>query len=888
MKKEKQEKKIFTVLVVSIVILALVFGWMSRDFGGSNQYIDKNSKQSLSELMEQMERAYRNRLQTTYEQIDSIEKYMFADGNREAELENYQGYFDSMESDMVRDIVFVDDEGEYLCMHGTNGKLMMQDGLSILFGENNGITQYCNWKNGEEIFMIAKSVDPFQVNGTEYEAIAFLFQPQVINELFVTSAYDGMANIYVMSKDGEVAYASINNEPGEVTIKYNLLDSYDKQKIMKKADLQKVKADFENRSSGCITLERENESDYFSYRALKGTQYMIACEVDITIVQNVLADYQIMMLHIWMTVTFIIIAMLAALGISIVWIHNEKNKVAYERRNALQQAEAAEKLEEVNNTLEETVQFANTAKAEAERANEAKSVFLSNMSHDIRTPLNAIMGLSTLISRDAENPDCVREYARKLSYSGEHLLGLINDILDMSKIEAGKAKLNMTTTNIAELVEELDMIIRSQARQKQQEFVIHVHKLETEEVEADKLRLNQILLNILSNAVKYTRVGGQIVFDITEVPKRTGSFAQFCFRITDNGQGMSEDYLKNLFDPFSREIQSTVNPVSGTGLGMPIAKSLVEMMGGSIHVESKLGEGTTFEVILHFRKLKCRETVNWWKQQKIHRVLVIDDEAESCSYIEETLKALGLEVETANSGEQAVARAEKAMKAGKMSSWDVAIIDWKMPGIDGIATAERLHKLLGEQMMLLLFAYDCKEIEELASQAGIQGILSKPFFVTNFKRSIEHVRKEQQDAGNAKNSEPEKMSLKGMRFLLADDNDLNAEILEELLKMEGADCDRAVNGKEAVEMFASAKEGRYNIILMDIKMPVMNGYDATKEIRKLKKKEAAEIPIFAMTANAFAEDIRTSMEVGMDAHIAKPVDLELLEETIQSYMQAKA
>ena len=526
MKKEKQEKRFFTVLIVCIVVMALIFGWMSKDLGGSNQYIDKNSKQSLSELMEQMERAYRNRLEITYEQIDSIEKYMFGDGEREAELKDYQNYFDSMESDMVRDIVFVNDEGEYLCMRGLNGRIQMQDGLSELFGENKGIAQYCTWKDGEEIFIIAKSVDSFLVNGEEYEAIAFLFRPQIINDLFVTSAYNGQANIYVMDENGEVAYASINNEPGEVTINYNLFDSYHEQKIMNKKDYEKVKSDYAERSSGCITLERENESDYFSYRALKGTQYMIACEVDSTIVQNVLADYQIMMLHIWLTVTCIIIAMLAALGISILWIYNEKNKVAYARRNAMQQAEAAEKLEEVNTALEETVLFANTAKAEAERANEAKSVFLSNMSHDMRTPLNAVMGLATLISRDAENSDCVREYARKLTYSGEHLLGLINDVLDMSKIEAGKTVLNIMNTNIAELVEELDMIIRSQTREKGQEFMIHVHRIETEEVEADKLRLKQILLNILSNAVKYTPKGGKIVFDITEVPKKSAdSFA---------------------------------------------------------------------------------------------------------------------------------------------------------------------------------------------------------------------------------------------------------------------------------------------------------------------------------------------------------------------------
>ena len=752
MKKEKQEKKVFTVLIVCIVVMALIFGWMSKDLGGSNQYIDKNSKQSLSELMEQMERAYRNRLEITYEQIDSIEKYMFGDGEREAELKDYQNYFDSMESNMVRDIVFVNDEGEYLCMRGLNGRIQMQDGLSELFGENKGIAQYCTWKDGEEIFIIAKSVDSFLVNGEEYEAIAFLFRPQIINDLFVTSAYNGQANIYVMDENGEVAYASINNEPGEVTINYNLFDSYHEQKIMNKKDYEKVKSDYAERSSGCITLERENESDYFSYRALKGTQYMIACEVDSTIVQNVLADYQIMMLHIWLTVTCIIIAMLAALGISILWIYNEKNKVAYARRNAMQQAEAAEKLEEVNTALEETVQFANTAKAEAERANEAKSVFLSNMSHDMRTPLNAVMGLATLISRDAENSDCVREYARKLTYSGEHLLGLINDVLDMSKIESGKTTLNLCDVNLADIINETDNIIRPQAKKKNQTFVVKSDGVEYCCITADKLRLSQILINILSNAVKYTEEGGNITFEIKEIKVTNPQIVKYKFIISDNGIGMSEEYLKDIFKPFTREETSLTDAVQGTGLGMAITKNLIDLMGGTIKVLSTQGVGTTYEVTMEFRIADINTNKDLWNRYNIPK-----------------------------------------------------------------------HE-----------------------------------------------------------NEPDHV-LVGKNFLIAEDNGINSDMLKELLKEEGAACDCAKNGMAAVDLFRHSKKGQYDLIFMDVQMPDMDGYEATRAIRQMKHPDAKDIPIVAMTANAFSNDVKAAFDCGMNAHLAKPVNIDRIKDIVANF-----
>lgn len=518
----------------------------------------------------------------------------------------------------------------------------------------------------------------------------------------------------------------------------------------------------------------------------------------------------------------------------------------------------------------------------AKAANRAKSVFLSNMSHDIRTPMNAILGFTELIKHDADNKEKIIEYTNKISASGQHLLGLINDILDMSKIENGKFVLNIQKFNLAEFVDELGMMMRPQANSKNQTFDICVHDLKQESLLGDKLRINQILINILSNAIKYTPEGGAVRMDITELPKINENFARLRFTVTDNGIGISEEYQQSLFKPFTREISSTVNAIQGTGLGMAITKNLVDLMSGTITVQSKQGEGSTFTVELELRIDDEDINNEFWQEVGIKRTLIVDDDEDICKNVAASLNEVGLETDYALSGKEAIGKVTSNHENG--SDFDLIMIDFKMPDMDGIETAEKIRKSVSKDIsIVMLTAYDWNDIEDNARSAGIDAFLPKPFFISNLKLNMRSLKKSK----DAPDGDAPKKVLEGKRFLAAEDNELNSEILVELLDMYGSQCDVAENGQIAVETFEKSPQGYYDGILMDIQMPVMNGYEATKAIRNSAHPDAKTIPIIAMTANAFSEDISNSLNAGMDAHIAKPMNMEHFEAVYKEILNLK-
>lgn len=527
---------------------------------------------------------------------------------------------------------------------------------------------------------------------------------------------------------------------------------------------------------------------------------------------------------------------------------------------------------QLNNKLQEALDAAKSA-------NEAKSNFLSNMSHDIRTPMNAIVGFSVLLEKDADNPEKVREYTRKISSSSHHLLSLINDVLDMSKIESGKTSLNVDKFSLPELLDELNVIIMPQAKAKKQEFIIDVKGTPPEQMVGDKLRLNQILINLLSNAVKYTPVGGKIDFTVSELRSDSSQYVKLSFVVKDNGIGMSEDFRDIIFEPFSREISSVTNKIRGTGLGMAITKNLVELMGGIINVESRLNEGSTFTVELSF-VLPEQDKMNQWYRSKVTRILVADDEEDICINIKELMSDSGVEISFAENGKEAVDTAIKAHRSG--NDFNVILLDWKMPVMDGVEAAEKIRNEIGKNIpILVLTSYDWSDIEDEARRAGINAFMPKPFFVSTFWQTLKPMFHdefdfEQQDI----DTDASDSVMKDRLFLVAEDNELNAEILSEMLNMEGAKCEIAVNGEEAVEMFTRSEKGHYDMILMDVQMPIMNGYEATKKIRSSSHPEAKAIPIAAMTANTFAEDVRNSMDAGMDGHLAKPIDMNAVRELV--------
>ena len=513
----------------------------------------------------------------------------------------------------------------------------------------------------------------------------------------------------------------------------------------------------------------------------------------------------------------------------------------------------------------------------AQIANNSKTMFLSNMSHDIRTPMNAVLGFTTLLAQEAENPAKVREYTKKIMASGQHLLSLINDILDVSKIESGKVVLTYEKFTLNALVLSVDTIIQPMAKAKKQNFYVEVIGVKHEYLLGDEMRMNQILINLLSNAVKYTPEGGNIWFRILGIKQRSSQYERIRIEVQDDGYGMTPEYLETIFDAFTRAENSTTNKVQGTGLGMAITKNIVELMGGTIEVYSEVGKGSLFRVELEFRIPEDQADVQFWKQNGIGMILAVSGEEQICGNIRMLMRDVGVLTDIASDMEEAMQQIRHSSGAEK--SYDIILIDWNMPGISALQAAEQVREVLSDEIFILfLTAHDGNEIGEM-HLADNTGILAKPFFVSAFREKILEMQTASKEEAGAENGS----SLEGMHFLAAEDNEINAEILEELLDMEGADCEIVENGQLAVERFERSAEGEFDAILMDVQMPVMNGHDATKEIRALKRSDATKIPIIAMTANAFAEDEKAALDAGMNAHVAKPLDIDLLKKVIKQY-----
>ncbi len=520
----------------------------------------------------------------------------------------------------------------------------------------------------------------------------------------------------------------------------------------------------------------------------------------------------------------------------------------------------------------------------AQMASNSKTMFLSNMSHDIRTPMNAVLGFTTLLAKDAENPEKVREYTKKIMASGQHLLSLINDILDVSKIESGKAVLTVEEFTLNDLVSSIDAIVRPMASARAQEFHVEVMDIKHERLLGDETRINQILINLLSNAVKYTPEGGNIWFRIIGLKQRSTQFERIRIEVEDDGYGMTQEYLKTIFDAFTRAENSTTNKVQGTGLGMAITKNIVELMGGTIEVSSEVNKGSLFRVELEFRIPEGQVDKLFWEQNGISRILFVGNNQQEGKSIRMLMDDIGVTVDIAADVENALSLLQDYKDTE--NGYQLALLDAGLSVMNDVQISGQIRNLLPITAPLLFMAdHDVENMDymEEALQSGYTGILTKPFFVSALKEKVMEIQAE--EAGENKTSEEEADdSLQGLHFLAAEDNEINAEILSEILSIEGASCEIVENGRLALERFENAGEGEFDAILMDVQMPVMNGYDATRAIRELERKDAKEIPIIAMTANAFAEDEREALNAGMNVHLAKPIDVELLKQVIKRYI----
>ena len=672
---------------------------------------------------------------------------------------------------------------------------------------------------------------------------------------FSCEAYNDNNSVYVVDNNGSKLFSDANNT---LLQGHNLYAVLEKMEYLHGSSFDKARQELSEHKIAYSNAILNGEEYYYSLYQMESAEWTLLFLVPSACV----ASNTVSLIH--TTVRLILIfAVILAVIIYLMLLVKQRQDIAVERRNTEAFKEINRELDRKNAELSQAVERAETATRQAEAASRAKSEFLSNMSHDIRTPMNAIVGITNLMEHEGNTSNRLRGYIQKIKFSSRHLLSLINDILDMSKIESNEVELNLEKVSLAEQVGQVDSIIRSQTNEHSQVFRIRVHEIAHEYLIGDGVRLRQIFLNLLSNAVKYTPEGGSISFDIAELECEMPGHAKFCFSVTDTGYGMEPDFLAHIFEPFTRAESSVTNKVQGTGLGMAITKNIVDLMGGTITVESEVNKGSRFAVTLMLRvdpdahyELGTRD------------LLLISDDDTLIRNMRAPIRETDLHFSVVSSAEEAAARLSK-------ESTDVLLLAGHLRDRSLADTVQHLRK--AAPIAMLLFCVDFAQrdqVQETLAQCGVDGLIPRPFFLSNLEIAIGRVRA---------NAAPEIQGLSilsGMRFLCAEDNALNAEILEAILEMYGASCTICPDGTEIVKTFESVKPGDYDTILMDIQMPCMNGYEATKAIRSGKNPLGRTIPIVAMTANAFSDDVQNSLAAGMNAHVSKPIDIAVLKKTM--------
>ena len=741
----KRKKMIVPLFFLILIFLNLIF--VKFLLNRMNSYIAENGKSSMGAVVEQIQQTYDLQVNGYYSQLHLLEDSLIQEKVRSIELDRNKKFFETWQKESESTLIFLQENGKAITTDGTKLRVDMPSKclLDLRNGYNIGklVSLDYNQKK-KDGYLVAIPCQEYTINGETYTAIGTLYDHSKLDSMLSVKSYNGNAYLFMLDNDGNITYT--NQKEDKFFRNYFLLKHLKGDQAITEEEADSLQKKLDGREQG-VELVESDKPYYLGYCPIENNNTMLICIVEKSVVDNVLRDYQKTIVFETILMAGFILLLFAGLFYSISRRSLAEQKAEYEKRNNEIQTQAMKEMEESNKKLKKAKDITTEALQTAENANKAKTDFLSNMSHDIRTPMNAIIGMTSLIRHDAGNKAKVIEYADKIDISSQHLLGIINDVLDMSKIEAGKTVFKYTDFSILDFITELNTIFHSQIDEKNQTLTIIKENIRHEWVNGDQVHLMQIFSNLVSNAVKYTQEGGKIQFLVEECETKSSVYAKYRFLVSDNGMGMSADFKDTIFDAFTRAESSMTNKIQGTGLGMAITKNLVEAMGGTIDVESELGQGSCFEVLIDLRIAEDR-----------------------------------------------------------------------------------------------------------------------------FVSSAEQAEKDE-PAGNV---------LKGMRFLCAEDNELNAEILMELLKIEGAECTICENGKRVLEAFEQSAPGDYDMILMDVQMPVMNGYEATKAIRRSSHELAMTIPIIAMTANAFSEDIQHSLAAGMNAHVSKPIEMKVLEKTIRS------
>ena len=870
-----KRKKITRLLLILIMIL-LSLVCIKYLISKSKEYISENGKSSMGAVVEQIQQTYDLQVSGYYSQLQLVEEFLLRERELSLETDTNKSFFEAWEKESESTLIFLRENGQAISAGGTKMRIDMPSKflLDLKNGYNIGKLVRLDYdQKKKDGYLVAIPCQEYTINGETYTAIGTVYDHSKLDSMLKLKGYDGKAYLFMLDDDGNITYT---NQSGDKYLRnYSLLKHLKGEQAITEEEADLFKKKFDNRESGVALLGKQNPY-YLGYCPIESNNTILVCIVAKGVVDNVLMDYQKTVLFTTILMAGFILLLFAGLFYSISRLSLADQKAEYEKRNNELHLQTMKEMEVVNQKLKKAKNVATEALQTAENANKAKTDFLSNMSHDIRTPMNAIIGITSLIRHDAGNKAKVIEYADKIDISSQHLLGIINDVLDMSKIEAGKTVFKYSDFSILDLVQELDTIFHTQIYEKQQTLTIIKENIQHEWVNGDQVHLMQIFSNLLSNAVKYTQEGGEIQFFVEECETKSSVYAKYRFLVSDNGMGMSADFKDRIFDAFTRAENSLTNKIQGTGLGMAISKNIVNMMGGTITVNSEVGKGSEFIV-----SIECKitgETVKYKSVPELQgaRALVVDDDANTCMSVCKMLRDIEMLADWTTSGKEAVLRAKEACEIKK--EFKAYIIDWQMPDMNGIETVRRIRKVIGNNTpIIILTAYDWADIAEEAKEAGVTAFVSKPLFMSELRAALM-----QQAVGTEKDAAVEKKHYNhaGKRVLLVEDNELNREIAAAIMEEAGLIVDSVEDGTDAVERMGSAEESRYDAILMDIQMPKMDGYMATREIRTLDNNKKANIPIIAMTANAFEEDKKKALEAGMNAHIAKPISIDAIMEVL--------
>ncbi len=770
---------------------------------------------------------------------------------KQAELED----FDSIHLEFIA----VDENGRYYTQAGVQGLLGERNYLSDMPEQISFVSNSLTYDQSR-MFFLKKLSRPisFEEDGETVNVTYFGISQNMeeLNPYFKCSAYDGNNRVYVVDNDGLKLFSS-SSSSRELLKGFNVYNTLRNLQYLHGSSFDDAKETLDAKGTAYSNALMNGEEIYYALYRMESAAWTLVFVVP----SEYVAVNTVKLISVTIRLVLIFAAALITVSIAaIIFLMKTQQRMALaaeKKNNAL--------LEKMNAELKEAADKAEHATREAEAASKAKSDFLANMSHDIRTPMNAIVGITSLMEHENGISDKMHDYIEKVQMSSRHLLGLINDILDMSRIESKEVTLNAENVSLADQVNQIDGIIRAQTNEHHQDFNIRVKDIVHEYLVCDGVRLRQILLNLLSNAVKYTPNGGSITLDFEEIACDVPGHAKYVITVTDNGYGMSPEFVKHIFEPFTRAENSVTNKVQGTGLGMAITKNIVDLMGGEIHVDSKIGCGSSFEVIL---TLTINDKRNCALAER--QILLVSDEERLIRNVKASVSEAPVEFYAVSTKEEAAGwlMQEKA---------DLILMSGCPKDTSLRETVSLLRKTAGRNVLIFCVDYIQEpEEESRILESGVNGIVYRPFFLANLETVIARTI-----TSSITKTENESI-LKGMRFLCAEDNELNAEILKAILNMYDAECTIYSNGEEIVQAFADVKEGEYDAILMDIQMPKMNGLDAAKAIRNGVNPLGQTIPIIAMTANAFSEDVQHCMGAGMNAHIAKPLDIAVLERTMRT------